>query len=118
MSTELTFSNVEAQNASPATIRQIVGEVFKANNDACFKECRPYLMPPGVDGSTQWDHCEVVNIILRHDKSNGGRIAAYMVENNLAKSALWRVVANSLKRAGFDMHNGRVVGLLEHDEEA
>ena len=113
----LTFSNVEAKNASPSTIRQIIADVFKANNDACFIECRPYLMSPGVDGSTQWDHCEVVNIILKHDKDLHRAIAAYMVENNIYKSALWRYVSNALKRAGFDMRQGRVAGLLESDDE-
>lgn len=77
-------------------------------------ECRPYLAPPGVDGSASWDHCEVVNIMLKHDAKLGGKLATYMVSNGLAKSAVWKYVQNTLRRAGFDMANGRMVGVLEH----
>ena len=116
MSNELTFSNVESKKARPADFRHIIGSVFKAENDACWIECRPYLMPPGIDGSAQWDHCEVINIILKHDSIHGGNIATYMVANNISKSALWQPVANCIRRAGFDMQNGRVYGMLEQDE--
>lgn len=113
--TEMTFSKVEAKLAKPSNFRHIIGDVFKAKDDECWKECRPYLMPPGIDGSTQFDHCEVINILLKHDKLMSGQIASYMIANGISKAALWKSVANCIKCAGFDIQHGRVLGLLENE---
>ena len=64
----LSFSEVEAANGAPDDLRLLVRGVLVADKDAAFKEARPHLQPPGVEGSTAWDNKAVVDIILRHDK--------------------------------------------------
>jgi hypothetical protein len=110
----LSFSDVEAANGAPDDLRQLVRGVLVADGDRAFKEARPYLQPPGVEGNTAWDNKAVVDIILRHDKLNGGRVASFMVANSMSKAMLWPVVVKVLRKAGFDMHRGRIVGYLEH----
>lgn len=110
----LSFSEVEAANGAPDALRLLVRAVIAADKDAAFKEARPHLQPPGVEGSTAWDNKAVVDIILRHDKLHGGRVASFMVANGMSKAMLWPVVVKVLRKAGFEMHRGRIVGYLEH----
>mgnify|MGYP000920825919 FL=1 len=111
---EVSFSAVEAATGAPDTLRSYIRAVFKHDEDKAFKEARPHLMPPGVEGNTAWDHKAVVDILLKHDTKCGNSIAAYMVSNNLSKAMLWPEVVKVLRKAGFEMSRGRVVGVIEH----
>lgn len=112
MSNVNTFAVVESHTAKPAVARELVARTLR--NDACYLECLPYLSPPGKTGSSQFDHCEVVNIVLAYDaKEVGAPILRYMVNNSMSKVQLWKVIERTLRGAGFEMARGRVVGVLE-----
>ena len=111
---EVSFSAVEAATGASDTLRAFIRTVFKHDDDRAFKEARPYLMPPGVEGNTAWDHKSVVDILLKHDTKCGNCIAAYMIANSLSKAMLWPEVVKVLRKAGFKMNRGRVVGVIEH----
>mgnify|MGYP000854454379 CR=1 FL=1 len=118
-SKELGYSNIKSSRKAPVTLRNYVDLIFQANEDACWNECLPYLSPPGIEGSTSWDQKAVIDIILRHDqlKGNGSHITNYMFNNGMTKVMLWSEVVKVIRKAGFDMRRGRLMGVLEHKPE-
>ncbi len=107
------FSEVEAKQASPTTINQIVKDVLRANDDACYTDMEQWLLPPGVSGSRSFDQAYAVETLLTHDAKNGGRIAVIMVSQRLSHRMLWDRLQTVLRGVGFKLSHGRLVGLLE-----
>lgn len=114
MSTSLfRFSDVEAKKASPQTLREIIKDVIRADDDACWQEMERYLMPPGVAGSREYDHAYAVGVVLKHDALHGGRIATVMESTGLARRMLWDEIVKTCRAVGFRFVRGRLVGVLE-----
>ena len=114
------FIEVEAKTASPSTLRQIVNSVLRADDGACYSEMETYLMPPGVSGSRSFDQAYAVKVLMAHDGKQDGQIATKMVDTpTLNHRAVWDILQNVLRSAGFKMRHGRLIGILEHkkDEE-
>ena len=112
------FIDVEAQTASPSTLRDIVKGVLRADSGACYAEMESYLMPPGVSGSRSFDQAYAVKVLLKHDANLEGQIATKMVDTpTLNHRALWDILQNVLRSSGFRMKHGRLVGLLEHKKD-
>ena len=107
------FSEVEAKKASPITINQIIKDVLRASNDACYSEMEQWLLPPGVSGSRSFDQAYAVEVVLKHDSSNGGRIASIMESHGLSRRLLWDRIQSVLRSVGFKFSHGRLVGLIE-----
>lgn len=107
------FSEVEAKKANPATIRECVRDVVKADDDACADEIERFLMPPGVSGSREYDHAYAIGVLLKYDAINGGRIATIMESTGLSRRMLWDHLVSVYRTAGFKFSHGRLVGLLE-----
>ena len=115
------FSEVEAKSATPKTLRESIKMVLKHNDDACAQEILPFLTPPGQNGSREYDHCEAVLILLRHDAAYAvsetsekkGPVAAAMDTNTMSKRMLWDEVVKVYRQVGFRFKSGRLVGLLE-----
>lgn len=107
------FSDVEAKKASPATTREIIKEILKADDDACANEIERFLIPPGVAGSREYDHAYAVGVLLKHDAIHGGRIATVMEATGLARRMLWDELVKVYRNVGFQFKHGRLVGLLE-----
>lgn len=107
------FSEVEAKQASPTTLNQIIKEVLRASNDACYSEMERWLLPPGVSGSKSFDQAYAVETVLKHDAINGGRIAVVMESQGLSRRLLWDRIQSVLRSVGFKISHGRLVGLLE-----
>jgi hypothetical protein len=108
------YGDVKAKNPKPSTIYTLVDEALNFNNGACYSEIEPYLMPPGVCGSRQFDQGEAVRILLKHDSEMNGRIAVIMESKHLSRRMLWDYLQRVLRNAGFRMRHGRLTGLLEH----
>lgn len=107
------FSDVEAKKASPQTLRQIIKDVIQANDDACWTDMEPYLIPPGRSGSREYDHAYAVGVLLKHDAMHGGRIATVMESTGMPRRMMWDEVVKVCRQVGFRFHNGRLIGLLE-----
>lgn len=107
------FSEVEAKKASPTTINQIIKDVMRASNDACYSEMERWLLPPGVSGSRSFDQAYAVEVVLKHDAQNGGRIAVIMESQGLSRRLLWDRIQSVLRSVGFKFSHGRLVGVLE-----
>ena len=111
------FSEVEAKKANPATTRELVKVVLKADDDACADEIERFLMPPGVAGSREYDHAYAVAVLLKHDALHGGHIATVMESTGLSRRMLWDELVKVYRGAGFQISHGRLVGLLEDDSK-
>lgn len=101
------FSLQEAVNktASPKRIRELVLEGLLA----IWDDAERFVAPPGVCGSTQFDHANVVRDLLEWDaEHNEGKIAGF----ELPQSVIWSH-CNAVLGRHFKMHRGRIVGLLE-----
>jgi hypothetical protein len=107
------FSDVEAKKASPATTREIIRSILKANDDACADEIERFLMPPGMSGSREYDHAYAVGVLLKHDAKNNGALATLMESTGLSRRMLWDWLVRVYVSAGFQFKHGRLVGLLE-----
>ena len=107
------FSDVEAKKATPQTLRQIVKDVIQADDDACWAEMEPFLIPPGRSGSREYDHAYAVGVLLKHDAQHGGRIATVMEATGMPRRMIWDEVVKVCRQVGFRFHNGRLIGLLE-----
>ena len=114
------FADVEAKIASPITIREIVKNVLRTDDGACYSEIEAYLMPPGRTGSRQFDQAHAVMRLLEHDDmatpdDQLGAIAKIMKATpTLRERALWDILQSVLRSSGFKMRHGRLTGLLEH----
>jgi len=115
MSTSLyNFAEVEAKKASPLAINDHIRAVLRGNESACYSELEPYLIPPGVSGSRQFDQAYAVSVLLKHDaKHNDSLINIALRETSLSHRALWDRLQSVLRRAGFQMKHGRLIGVLE-----
>jgi hypothetical protein len=108
------FSDVEAKKASPATTREIIRSILKANDDACATELERFMMSPGVAGSREYDHAYAVGVLLAHDADHGGALARMMADTPaLSRRMLWDWLVRVYVSAGFQFKHGRMVGLLE-----
>lgn len=112
------FSEVEAKTAKPLSVNTSIRSVLKANGDSCWIDMERYLMPPGISGSRAFDQAYAVNILLKHDKDNGGMIHAAMEASpQLTHRVLWDRLQSVLRVAGFRVSHGRLIGLLENPKE-
>ena len=112
------FSDVEAKNHKPDTLRDAIKSVLRADNDAAYQEMEPYLISPGRCGSKYFDQCQAVNVLVKHDYEGEGRIARMRAEKpSLNERVLWDVLCRVLREVGFDLRHGRLAGLLAHDSE-
>lgn len=107
------FSEVEAKKASPTTINQIIKDVLRASNDACYSEMERWLLPPGVSGSRSFDQAYAVEALLKHDAINGGRISVIMESQGLSRRLLWDRIMSVLRAVGFRFSHGRLIGVIE-----
>lgn len=107
------FSEVEAKQASPTTLNQIIKDVLRASNGACYSDMERWLLPPGVSGSKAFDQAYAVETVLKHDAMNGGRIAVVMESQGLSRRLLWDRVQSVLRSVGFKISHGRLMGILE-----
>ena len=107
------FSEVEAKQARPQTLRDAIKIVIRADDDACWGEMEKFLIPPGRSGSREYDHAYAVDVLLRHDEMHGGRIAMIMDSTGMPRRMLWDEVVKVCRQVGFRFHNGRLIGLLE-----
>ena len=112
------FVDVEAKNPSNLTIRDIVKNVLRSDNGACYAEMEPFLMAPGVSGSRSFDQAYAVRILLDYDRDGDGEIAKVLVSTPTLKHRnLWDILQHVLRSTGFKMKHGRLIGLLEHKPE-
>jgi len=116
MSALFNFDDVLAKNATSATKVDMVIGVLKSAERACYEEMEPRLMPPGIAGSRFFDQSVAVQILLKHDKEHKGSLHVLMHENHLSERMLWELLSKALRKVGFKMKSGRLVGLLEHKE--
>lgn len=109
------FADVEAKLASPATIKELVKNVLRANDGACYAEIEKFLMPPGKTGSRAFDQAHSVITLLKHDAEHESAIATVMAATpTLNERILWDILQSVLRGVGFKMQHGRLTGLLEH----
>jgi hypothetical protein len=107
------FSDVESKSASPATLRQIIKDVLRADDDACATEIERFLLPPGIAGSREYDHCLSVETLLKHDALHGKRLLKAMDGTRLSRRMLWDEVVKVYRNVGFRFKHGRMIGVLE-----
>lgn len=107
------FTDVLAKNATTKNIQDAINDVLKSDDNACYNEMEPRLLPPGIAGSRFYDQAAAVAILLSHDKVHGGIIHTMMVEKRLNERMLWDLMYKALRKAGFKMKSGRLIGLLE-----
>lgn len=109
------FVDVEAKLAQPSTIRDLVRNVLRHNNGACYAEIEPLLMPPGKTGSRSFDQHMAVIILLRFDAEYEQHIKGFQDSKpSMNHRALWEVLQSVLRNSGFKMQHGRLTGLLDH----
>jgi len=109
------INDVIAKNPSTVTLGLIIQEVLCANDGACYAEMEKYLMPPGVSGSRFFDQSEAVNVLLRHDAEQDSPrlMAAIKSTQSLTRIVLWDKLQKELRKIGFQMRHGRLVGVIE-----
>ena len=112
------LTEVLAKNASTATVQSTITEVLHANDNCCYEEMEPHLMPPGVAGSRFYDQAYAVRILLDHDKIHGGMLHTMMIEKRMRERMVWDYLYKALKKAGFRMKSGRLIGLLEDKSDS
>lgn len=106
------FKNVESSRAKPAVVSEAVRQVLR--DDDFWATIEPYLLPPGICGSKNYDQANVVRDLLEWDEANNnGTIAGF----GLSDRHLWGVIYRELPKAGFLTSHGRIIGLLEDRSE-
>ena len=110
------FSEVQAKRATPSTVYNIIEDLLKANDDACYSEMERYLRGAARTGSSQFDHAHCVRILLDHDKNDGGRLHIAVQEKDLTEREIWDRLIAVLRKAGFKFQHGKLTGLLIEDQ--
>lgn len=120
------ISDVVAGRAKPAVINAEILKVLCANNDLCYNEMEKYLVAPDVTGSRFFDQHAAVCVLLKHDTIEkvegvmaGDGIITKMMEGNssVTQAYLWQRLCTVLRQSGFNMKQGRLVGLIEKKPE-
>jgi hypothetical protein len=104
----LSFVDAEAGLAKPTVLRE---EIRKACRDSknFWDKALPFLTPPGVCGSSAFDHAKVMFDLLDWDaKHNNKRIAAFHVVPRVLWNHFYAVVGQVL-----DTSHGRLIGVKE-----
>jgi len=109
------FSEVQAKKATPATVQESIRKLLADNDDACYVEMERYLRGNANTGSRAFDHAHCVNILLQHDKMDGGMLHVAMQEKGLSEMEIWERLTRVLRTAGFKMHNGKLTGTILED---
>ena len=116
------FGKVEANSPAPTAINDAIAAVLRANDSACYKEMERHLVAPGVTGSRFFDQHSAVCILLKHDtaaktdkRPAGMRRIKKMMDNtpSMTQAYLWSRLCMTLRKAGFNIKHGRLVGLIE-----
>lgn len=113
------FTDVEANNPQKLTLRDLIATVLRKDKGRCYAEMEPYLLAPGVSGSRYFDQAYAVQVLLTHDREGDGQLAKIMVNTpTLKHRTLWDELQFVLRKSGFKMKHGRLIGLLEHRPKA
>ena len=110
------FSEVEAKQAKPQTIYNIIHDLLRAEDDAAYIQMERYLRGASNTGSQQFDHAHCVRILLDHDKNDGGRLHVAISESGLTEREIWDRMVRVLRNAGFKFQHGKMTGLLIEDQ--
>jgi hypothetical protein len=108
MSNLINFAQAELNACRPSTVRE---EIRKALRDQpLWATIEPLILPPGKQGSKEYDHAIVVDRILQWDaKNNNGKIASFGMSPRLLWDHAYAVLGGV-----FKVGRGRVIGLLEN----
>jgi hypothetical protein len=98
------IKQVFSNEPRPKKLRDMIVELCLSDN--VWEEMEKYLLPPGIEGSKQFDHAQTVNVLRKYD-FNG-----YL--ENYNGRAIWIELSKALPYIGFKMQHGRVTGLLDH----
>jgi hypothetical protein len=106
--TSLSFSLAELNNCKPTTVREEFRKAFRTPE--LWAVIEPLVLPPGKQGSKEFDHAIVIDRVLQWDtKQNNGRIAAFGLPPRLLWDHAYAVLGSV-----FAVSRGRVIGLLEN----
>ena len=103
------FNPIEVRNGSPKTtniVNGISAMICDPKNFEIWGEMETFLIPPGKCGSKAFDQANAVSKFRKMDVDN-------MFKNH-SDRALWDYLQKSLRKIGFRIMNGCVVGLLEY----
>ena len=107
------IKDVKERNAKSEDITRIIEEVLMANDGACYVAMERYLIPPGVAGSKFYDQAYAVRVLLDYDAEYEGVLTALRKARGMSERTMWDLLVRSLKKTGFVMKSGRIVGYLE-----
>ena len=122
------FGEVESKKETPRTINEKIKRLMRGDHlseddkskggkqKGAYSEMEAYLKAPGVTGSTQFDHAYAVSILLKHDKKDDGYLQGMLDDTLLTHMDIWYRIQVVMRQVGFDMKNGRLVGVAIEDE--
>lgn len=107
------YRDTEAKVAKPLAVTEIIRSHLRS--DECWGSIEPYIMPPGVAGSKYFDQALAVEALLTYDAEKGkGALNAMMNKSpQLSRRVLWDRLHDQIRKGGFKMQHGRLIGLLE-----
>jgi hypothetical protein len=109
---KINFGNTAASRANPKQIGEEIRSLL-CNQDV-WRDIEPYLLPPGICGSRQFDQANVVAKLreaeIQQSKKHGvpSRLEAF----GLTDVELWRYIYREIGKVLLTKQ-GRVIGLLE-----
>ncbi len=108
MTNLINFAQAELNACRPSTVREEIRKAFR--DPVLWTTVEPLVLPPGKQGSKEYDHAITVDRILQWDtKHNNGKIASF----GLSPRLLWDH-AYAVLGGVFKVGRGRVIGLLEN----
>lgn len=107
------FKEVDKGKDTAVNLRVHIHNMFR-DDEELYSTCERYLMPPGVEGAKSFDQAEVARLVK---ECSIGYSATRNMKDPLASipaRTVWDLIYSVLRKAGFKMQHGRIMGLLEN----
>jgi len=104
------FADAANTSSLATATRQIRDDIshMLTSKPEVWDEISPNLVPEGVGGSSQFDHC-IVSLIVKRETPTLGRF------QNLNEKALWHHIEAVIRQRGYKMSRGYIIGHVSED---
>ena len=113
--TKFSVDDAEEPTIVMAVVRKVIRDLIR--DKEVYREVERHLSEPGVTGRSSWDRCLSVQVLLEADANADGFLTTAVDDAQLTLLAIGDQLIKTLRTAGLVITQGRIVGMLEYDEE-
>jgi hypothetical protein len=107
-------SQLIALKGDPKDIKNAIKDILTANEDECWNEIKRFIISPGVDGNSHYDHKSALDLFWNYDETVAqGFVRKWAKSAGLKNPAIWNIIARTLRSIGWDFRAGYIIGIQD-----